>query len=90
MFIKPRNKLSIQLDRALDALDNLQPGTTDYDDVIETIASLTKVEAEQAKTRLSKDAVLGAATSLGGILMIVAYENKHVITSKALSFVTKR
>jgi hypothetical protein len=40
--------------------------------------------------RVSKDALVAAATSVAGILIIVGYERFNVIASKALGFVVKR
>jgi hypothetical protein len=40
--------------------------------------------------RVSKDALIAAATSVAGILIIVGYERFNVIASKALGFVVKR
>lgn len=46
-------------------------------------------EAEDRKNKVTKDALVGAVSSVGGILLILNYERVNVLTSKALSFVNK-
>ena len=50
---------------------------------------LKEREAEKPD-RVSKDALVAAAASIAGILVIVGYERVNVIASKALGFVLKR
>lgn len=50
---------------------------------------LKALQAESKPKRLSADAMLTAATSILGIVIIVGYEQKNVITTKALNFVKK-
>jgi hypothetical protein len=50
---------------------------------------LKALQADMKPKRLSADAMLTAATSILGIVIIVGYEQKNVITSKAIGFVKK-
>jgi hypothetical protein len=50
---------------------------------------LGMMEDEKKPSSVSKDALLNVGANLLGILMIIKHENVNVITSKALSFVTR-
>lgn len=60
-----------------------------YDKVSDQIAKLYKLKEVDSKKLVSPDAMVGAATNLAGILLILNYEHAHVMTSKAVSFVMK-
>lgn len=61
----------------------------EYAKMNEQLQMLHKMKTAQSWSRPSGDAILGAFASLAGIVAIVANEHTHVITSKALGFVTK-
>lgn len=57
---------------------------------LDTLYKLKEVDIKSIATnRVSKDALVNAAASIAGILLIVNYEKANVLTSKALSLLTK-
>lgn len=61
-----------------------------YDKVSDQLAKLYKLKEVDSKSRVSKDALVGAAANLAGIFIITQHEHLHIITSKALGFVGKK
>jgi len=61
-----------------------------YDKVSDQIAKLYKLKEVDSKSAVSKDALVGAATNFAGILMVLHYEQLHVITSKAALGMVKK
>jgi len=59
-----------------------------YTTLVENLTKLHKLRGEPSKP-ISKDAILTTAGSILGILMILHYEKINIVTSKALTFVTK-
>jgi hypothetical protein len=81
--------LEIEIARLFVILKGCIPGTARYDEVSDQIAKLYKLKEVDFKSGVSSDVMVGAATNLAGILLILNYEHAHVMTSKALSFVWK-
>ena len=55
------------------------------DPIQQTIEAALK----EAELQLSKDAILGAATSLAGIVAVLQYERLAVVSSKAFGLIMK-
>lgn len=71
-----------------DRLHDLQPDTQEYARVVDQLVKLEKLQEETtSKKHPSPDALVAAVASVAGILLIVAYEHGHVMTSKALTLV---
>jgi len=81
-----------ELDMLIDELQrfirNMDPDAKNYSDMIESLTKLHKLRGEPSKP-ISKDAILTTVGSIVGILLILNYERLGVVTSKAMSFVTK-
>jgi len=60
-----------------------------YPLLVTHLEQLNKVKAQEAKPKISRDTMVIVAGNLLGILLIVAYEQKHVLTSKSLSQLIK-
>lgn len=65
------------------------PEEPEYSKMVEYLDRLTQMKAQQRRNRVSPDTIVLAAANILGILVIVAYEQKHVMTSKGLGFVMK-
>lgn len=70
-------------------LRDMDPADEDYSKVADQLVKLYKLKEVDSKSAVSKDAMVGAATNLAGILLILNFEHAHVMTSKALGFVWK-
>lgn len=62
----------------------------EYNALLSNYEKLIKVQGEDQKTKVSKEALLGIAANLAGIGLILTHERLHTITSKAIGFVIKR
>ena len=82
-------ELSDAINRASCTLAACDVGSDEYSKTLSHLERLYMIKAENRKNRVTPDAILIVAGNLLGILVIVAYEQKHVLGSKALSFVTK-
>lgn len=84
-------KLDVAVIRILDDMDTYGPDSKEYPELLSHLERLTKLRNGE-RFRLSKinpDTVVLAAGNILGILVIVAYEQKHVMTSKGLGFILK-
>lgn len=75
-------------------LASMQDADLGYDAYHQMIQDLDRLAAAKeriapAKKPVSKDAIIGAAASIAGILVIVAAEHASPLLSKAFSFVPK-
>lgn len=67
-------------------LKNLTPGTAEYAEVRVELTELIKARKDQIP---SADAIVGAATSIGGLGMAVGYDQKNNLSRHASAFVRK-
>lgn len=75
-------------------LASMQDADLSYDAYHQMIQDLDRLAAAKeriapTKKPVSKDAIIGAAASIAGILVIVAAEHASPLLSKAFSFVPK-
>lgn len=80
------------LDQIIDELQQfllkIDPDSDKYTATVENLSKLHKLRGEPSKP-ISRDAILTTAGSIVGILLILNFERLNVVTSKAISFVTK-
>lgn len=81
--------LELLLSRVTDAMLTTDPSTEEYAELLGQLERLTKLKAKDKPQRVSRDTLAVIAANLVGILIIVAYEQKHVVTSKAFGNVLK-
>lgn len=77
-----------------DVLSEMKGFTADQDEYATMVDQLTKLHAlkmceKPAPMRVSPDALVVTVGNLLGVAMILQYERFHVVTSKAMLFVTK-
>ena len=88
-------KTEPQLDRAINSLYEcmtlVEHDSEEYATLQEHLIKLETLKAttKRPKWGLSPDAVFAGIVSLTGIVIIVAYEHVHVMTSKALDRIPK-
>jgi hypothetical protein len=80
-------KLDAAMLRLLDDMENDETNSEEYANRLKHLKELSKLRSEERPERVSSDTIATVAGNLLGILIIVAYEQKHVMTSKGLSFV---
>ena|SRR5689334_19882776 len=75
------------IDRLLAEMRDVEVDSDEYPKMLEHLSKLNDMKSEERKRKVSPDTMLLVAGNIIGILVIVAYEQKHVVTSKALNFV---
>lgn len=89
-----RKKEKSELDKAIEErIDNLDANSNPEDDEkqIENVKELVRIktELEGHKERISPNTILTGVFSLVSVGAIMVYENRHVFTSAAKSFIPK-
>src|SRR6266699_2802832 len=78
------------IEDAYAALKGMDEFTEAYTDALKNLKELLEINAtEKKRTTPSPEAVLSAAARLAGIALILAFEQKHVITTKSLSMIPR-
>jgi hypothetical protein len=81
------------LEKEIDAytlyVASLIQGSDEYDRALSHLEKLYKIKQGEKSKKISPDTKAIIIANLAGIGLILAYEHAHVITSKALSFVTR-
>ena len=73
---------------AIAEMNKSAPNSEQYSNALTSLERLMKLK-ESKKTHISPDTIALVLGNLLGILIIVAYEQKHVMGSKGLGFVLK-
>lgn len=94
MFVFKKEKEPTLLEAAIaDAhrrLAEVSPTKEEYAKIADQIVKLTKLQSEiTSKSRVSADTMALIAANLAGIVLIIGHERLHVITTKAIGFVSK-
>jgi hypothetical protein len=85
------SKYDEAIDRLLGDMKRQGPDNLEYSAMLTYLERLNKLKAEEKKAerRVSPDTMAIVAGNLVGILIIVMYEQKHVLTSKSLNFIQR-
>lgn len=90
-FEKPEAKaLAAAEMRLLDQMASTDLGSDEYERLLTELERITQLKTNDRRPRVSRDTLVIAAANLLGILIIVAYEQNHVMTSKGLNFQFKK
>lgn len=90
MFAKSeKTPLDQEIDRLFAELASEDPGSDTYSQINDQLVKLYKLQEVHSTKRLSADTVATICAHLTGIAVIVGYERAHVISSKAVGFLTK-
>ena len=73
------------IDKLEDEMDNTDVNSDEFAQLMTKMERLYKIKANERPESYSQDTLLMVLGNLAGILMIVAYEQKHVVTSKGLT-----
>lgn len=75
--------------RVLDEMEAYGPDSPEWPMLVDRLEELSKLKAEYRPKRVNPDTRAIVLGNLAGILIIVAYEQKHVMTSKAVGFILR-
>jgi len=74
--------------KVLDEMNTYGPGSEEFESNLSYLERLTSMKEKGKRImRVSPDTIAIVAGNLIGILIIVAYEQSHPMTSKGLSFI---
>ena len=65
------------------------PDHEDYPRLMEALERLNKLKADNRPQRVGRDTLVICATSFLSTLVLIAYEQNHVITSKAQNLIIR-
>jgi len=90
-FNKPENeKLDACIDAILDSMKIYGPEAPEYPELLKSLERLNTMKSEdETKRRVSPEVIFTVAGNVLCVLIIVAYEQKHVITSRATTFIAR-
>lgn len=89
-FNKSDDELDYAIEKLVDELETYNSGDPEYQQALDNLDRLHRMRnAEPRRAPISWDTVATVAAYLGGIVIVVGYEHKNVITSKALSLLPK-
>lgn len=77
--------LDPQIDAIMSEMTLLGVSHEKYPTLLAHLITLNETKAKSQKSPISADTVVMVLGNLAGILLIVAYEQKHVLTSKGLT-----
>lgn len=93
MFERFRKKKSSELDepiaKLLTKMNETDPGSKEYSVMVDQLERLNRARVEDTRPRVNPDTMAIVVGGILQILVIVVYENKHVMVSKGLGFVMK-
>jgi hypothetical protein len=89
IFQKKPSKLDEPIDKVLFEMATTDEASEEYTTLMNHLERLMAMKREERSNRVSPDTWAVVGGNLAGILTIVAYEQKHVMVSKALGMVLR-
>jgi Na+/phosphate symporter len=81
--------LNKQIDAVLDRMDDVGVDSDEYRKLMKSLERLTDIKKKLRREPVSRNTMILVAGNLLGILLIIAYEQTHVMTSKGFSHVIR-
>lgn len=83
------DQLNEEIARVHAHMTAINPTSDEYNTMSEQLQKLYAMQNTRSDRRVSPDTLIMAGANLVGIAMIVGHERAHVLTSKAMSFVSR-
>lgn len=84
-----RSILDDSIDRVLEHMKGENPGTEDYEALLADLERLVKLRSEEQSKRVSPDTMAIVAANIFSVLVVVGYEQGHVVISRGLNFLLR-
>lgn len=81
--------IDVQIKSILQEMDEQESSTEDYNRNLGYLERLSEIKTEQRRNLVSRDTIALVVGNLTGILLIIIYEQKHVMTSNGLKQLIK-
>ena len=78
-----------EVDRILALMSKMDPSHDNYKLAAESLKTLCEARAKKPAFPIEPEALIAAASSLLGIVLILQYERLHVVTTRAVGFIRK-
>ncbi len=78
-----------EVDRLLVKLNELTPDSEEYVKIVKSLDVLCTARAQKANDAPSIDTLLMVGANIVGLLLVLNYEQAHILTGKAMSFILK-
>jgi hypothetical protein len=88
-LVRKPTVLDEPIEKVMTGMNMYSPEDPEYLTLMNHLERLNRMKAENRQTRVSPDTMAIVVGNILGILVIVAYEQKHVMVSKGLGFVIK-
>jgi len=90
-FLQPKGlkALDEEILRLTNQLRNTNPVNEDYVKISDNLKVLCEARSKYDRASISPEVLLGVATNILGLLIVLNFEKANVITSKAISFLWK-
>ena len=89
-FVKRKpSVLDEPIEKVLTSMNTFGPEDPEFQTLMNHLERLNRIKADERQNRVSPDTMALVVGNILGILVIVAYEQKHVMVSKGLGFVMK-
>lgn len=82
-------KLDENIDMFLENMVMLGAGAEEYEEQLKIVERLNRLKTGNSDKRLSHDTIAVVIGNILCVVIIVAYEQKHVMASKATAFVAR-
>lgn len=86
-----KKSLRKALDKLYAALDAEQIGTIAYSKIVDEIAILERLDSEKRATvfGIPTEIIVGSVVNIGGILLVMNYEQLHLVSSAGWKMIGK-
>lgn len=87
--IRKASVLDVSIDRVIKQMEHVGPGAERYDELLTKLERLMTLRNQEKRNEISLDTVVVVCANLLGILIIVGYEQGHVVASRGLGLLLK-
>jgi hypothetical protein len=84
---RKENPLEVQIAAVYRKMEVTEVDSPEFDTLLKGLERLLALKEKERPKRVSRDTVWQVLGSIGGILVIVIYENRHVITTRGFNWV---
>lgn len=85
----PKKMLDEELERVVTVMKDLDPSEDRYGVMVANLIKLSQARTETFKREIDVNVVIGAVTNIVSILVILNYDQLHVVSSKAIGLLVK-
>jgi hypothetical protein len=82
---KDETPIDAEINRVLERMQAIEVENEKYPNMLDYLERLNKMQSSNKAPRVSRDTIAIIVGNLLGILLIIAYEQKHVITSRSFN-----